>query len=48
MSKKTGKLSCMLCGSNLIVSSRSYGGMQRFVCVVQTCANSEIAWDMES
>ena len=47
MTTKTGNLKCSMCGSDVVVSSRLYGGMLRWICTMQTCANSEIAWDME-
>jgi|APGre2960657404_1045060.scaffolds.fasta_scaffold40273_3 hypothetical protein len=47
MSIRSGKLKCAACGSDVMVSSRAYSGMPRFVCVVPICINSEIAWDLD-
>lgn len=47
MSVKSGKLKCAICGSDVAISSRAYGGLPRWVCIVQTCTNSEIALDLE-
>ena len=44
---RTGKIHCSACGSDVGISSRTYGGLPRLVCTMQTCVNSEIAWDME-
>lgn len=47
MTVRSGKLKCAACGSEVLVSSRAYGGLRRWVCIVQTCINSEIALDLE-
>lgn len=47
MTTRSGKLKCAACGSDVTISSRTYGGLQRWVCSVQTCINSEIALDPE-
>lgn len=47
MSKRSGKLKCAACGSDVLVSSRAYNGMPRWVCAVPICINSEIAWDLD-
>ena len=47
MTTKSGRLKCAACGSDIEISSRTYGGLQRWVCVVPTCINSEIALDLE-
>lgn len=47
MTTKTGNLKCSICGSDVVISSRPYGGMLRWVCILQTCVNSEIALDLE-
>lgn len=47
MTTRTGKIHCSACGSDVEISSRTYGGLPRLVCTMQTCVNSEIAWDME-
>jgi len=47
MTVKTGRLKCAACGSDVMVSSRVYSGMPRWVCVVPICINSEIAWDLD-
>jgi transposase-like protein len=44
---KSGKLKCGICGSDVTISSKTYGGMQRFVCTTLTCVNSEFDWDLE-
>ena len=47
MTTRSGKLKCAACGSDVMVSSRAYSGMPRWVCVVPICINSEIAWDLD-
>lgn len=47
MTTKTGKLRCAKCGSDVVISSRPYGGLHRWVCSTPICINSEIAFDLE-
>lgn len=47
MTTRSGRLKCAACGSYVEISSRTYGGLQRWVCSTPICINSELALDLE-